>query len=51
MRGQKGFTLIEVLIATGIFAVQILAVSVIASWAVSRFYSVRDRIITETLGY
>ncbi len=51
MKGQKGYTLSELVTGLGIFSILILIASVLSSWAISRYYSVRDRLLAESVSY
>lgn len=51
MKGQKGFTLSELVTSMGVFSILVLIASVLSSWAIYRYYSVRDRLIAEGLAY
>lgn len=51
MNGQKGFTLSELTIGLGVFSILVLIASVLSSWAIYRYYSVRDRLLAEQVAY
>lgn len=51
MRNERGFTLSELVTSIGVFSILVLVASVLSSWAIYRYYSVRDRLITENLGF
>ena len=51
MKGQKGFSLIELMTGLGIFSLLVLIASMLTSWAVYRYFSVRDRILAEATAY
>ena|GEM_PF-1645012 len=51
MARQKGFTLIELMVGLGVLSVLILLATVLSTWATYRYFSVRDRLLTETIAY
>lgn len=51
MRNERGFTLSEVVTSLGVFAVLVLIASALSSWAIYRYYSIRDRLIAESMGF
>lgn len=51
MKGQKGFTLAELVSSLGVFSILVLLATVLSSWAIYRYYSVRDRMLAEEMAY